>query len=381
MPRGAEDPEGQAPPPGGSRRREAIRQVVVAAVGTRVLVAVALWAGTYFPRADHVYRGVAADGHPYMYSPWRLLDALARWDTEFYLRIAAQGYQAPSTLDAAFFPLYPTLLRAVSAVTRLSLVAAGALVSLVCFALAVRAVFLLLEEVAGAERAAGATVVLLAFPGSLFLSAVYTESLFLLVTATALLAARRRNFSVAGLAAALAVLTRPNGALVAIPVALEAVAALRRRERIFPGALALVLPGVALLVHASHLGRVYGDPLAFVHVQAVWGRGLAPPWKALLAFRFDPDYYVVTLGALAALAWAVRRQPAFLQVHGALAILVPLCTGTLKSLPRFAGIAFPLFLTVEEWTRGRRARIAYLVVALSVLAMYAFRFGRTDGIN
>ncbi len=372
-----DDPERDA-------RRRAIRQVVLAAIGTRALVAACLWAGTFFPRENRGFDRIAADGHRYMFAPWRLLDALARWDSAFYLRLAGQGYVAPASgapYDAAFFPLYPAIVRGAAWLTGLPLVAAGALVSLACFALAVRAVFLLLEEVAGPGRAGAATVALLVFPASLFLTAVYPESLFLLLSATAIRAARRGGFALAGLAAALAALTRPNGALVLVPVAIEAAAALRRRERLLPDALALALPCAAVLLHMAELRQAFGDPLAFIHVQAQWSRGLAPPWAALLAFNFDPEYYVVALGALAAIAWAVRRQPASLQAHAALAILVPLCTGTMKSLPRFAGVAFPLFLTVSDWTAGRRRRAAYLAVALALLAVYAFRFARGDAIN
>jgi hypothetical protein len=361
-----------------------LRRVVAAALGTRLLVHLAAWAGTWRGRPERL-PFTAEDSHRWLASPLRALDALARWDSQFYLRIARQGYVAPAQgapLDAAFFPLYPALLRGLSAVTGLSLVAAGALASALCLAGAVGVTYRLLADAAGEERAADATVLLLAFPGSLFLSAVYTESLFLLVSAGALLLARRGRFGAAGAVAALAALTRPNGVLAVAPLAVEAFLARRRGARIFPGALALALPPAALAAHALHLGRAVGDPLAFVHVQAVWRRALAPPWAALFAFTSDPEHYVVALGGLAALAWAWRRrQPASFQLHAALALLVPMCTGTLKSLPRFAGVAFPLFLTAADWTRTRRARVAWLAVSLAVLAWWAFRFGRGDGIN
>src|SRR3954454_11139858 len=62
-----------------------------------------------------------------------LVAPLARWDSVWYLAIANDGYPADDARRAAFFPLYPLLLRAVDAVVR-SPVVAGTLVSVACFA-------------------------------------------------------------------------------------------------------------------------------------------------------------------------------------------------------------------------------------------------------
>src|SRR6185436_18681127 len=60
---------------------------------------------------------------------------LARWDSVWYLAIANDGYPADDPRRTAFFPLYPLLVRAADALVRDPIVA-GALVSLVCFAVA-----------------------------------------------------------------------------------------------------------------------------------------------------------------------------------------------------------------------------------------------------
>jgi hypothetical protein len=60
---------------------------------------------------------------------------------------------------------------------------------------------------------------------------------------------------------------------------------------------------------------------------------------------------------------------------------VPIASGSLKSLPRFAGAAFPLFLTAAGWTRSRAAWSAWLAISLDVLAWCSFRFCRGDGVN
>src|SRR5919198_5181524 len=60
---------------------------------------------------------------------------LARWDSVWYLAISNDGYPADDARRAAFFPLYPLLLRAANAVVG-SPIVAGALVSVGCFAVA-----------------------------------------------------------------------------------------------------------------------------------------------------------------------------------------------------------------------------------------------------
>src|SRR5204862_5568419 len=64
-----------------------------------------------------------------------LVAPLARWDSVWYLAIANDGYPADDPRRAAFFPLYPLLVRAANAVVG-SPIVAGAPVSLACFAIA-----------------------------------------------------------------------------------------------------------------------------------------------------------------------------------------------------------------------------------------------------
>ena len=71
----------------------------------------------------------------YGFSP---VQALARWDGVHYLQIARSGYVdkltfypngKPTRMDIAFFPLYPMLIAALHAVTRMPFEAAGLLIS------------------------------------------------------------------------------------------------------------------------------------------------------------------------------------------------------------------------------------------------------------
>ena len=117
----------------------------------------------------------------------KLVAPMGRWDSVSYLQIAHAGYQNP--LSTAFYPLYPLLIRIGSVIPVAPLIIGGLLASA-----AAVAALALLHGVALLdldERAATLTVLLIAcFPTSLFLSATYTESLFLLLTVGAVYTAR-----------------------------------------------------------------------------------------------------------------------------------------------------------------------------------------------
>ena len=116
-----------------------------------------------------------------------LVGPAARWDSVWFLSIANDGYN--DAVRAAFFPLYPFVSRAAGAVVGSALLG-GIVVSLAC-AVAGLAALHRLTAIELGEAPARATVILVAcFPTAFFLSAVYSESLFLALSVGTVLAAR-----------------------------------------------------------------------------------------------------------------------------------------------------------------------------------------------
>ncbi len=166
----------------------------------------------------------------------------ARWDAAWYLVIARYGYRpdlAPYTDSRdAFFPLYPLGVRGLGA-TGLPLVLAGVLISLAALALALYGIHRLTTlELGGAAQRAGqsllgararpvassparvarlAVLVTALAPMSFFLSAVYSESLYLALSVGLFYAARRGRFLTAGVLAALGAATRSAGVVLLLP--------------------------------------------------------------------------------------------------------------------------------------------------------------------
>src|SRR4051794_29068413 len=213
-----------------------------------------------------------------------LVAPLARWDSVWYLAIANDGYPPGDPGRAAFFPLYPLLVRAARAFVG-SPIVAGVAVSLACFAVAL----VLLHRLTALElgpAAADETVWALAlFPAAVFFSAVYSEALYLMLSVGCLYAARTGRWAWAGTLGALGAATRSAGVLLVVPLAIMWLArgdlarARRRRHARDAAWIALVPAGLAAFCAALALGG--GDALAPFHAQDVWFRHFAGPFAGV----------------------------------------------------------------------------------------------------
>lgn len=308
-----------------------------------------------------------------------VVDVWARWDSDWFVRIAADGYSWPSSTPA-FFPLYPVLVAGLGRALAGHYVLAGVLVSL----LAGAAAFVLLHRLAarrlGADAATRAVLYLAVFPTSLFLGAVYSESLFLALAVGCFFLAERGRLGWAALVAGLALLTRAQGAALLPALALFAWRAPRRAP-------SLALLGVPLLVFALYplaLALWIERPLAFLDAQdGVWDRHLSAagplggPWQALVEGDLVELLFAVAMVALAILAW--RRLGAAYGTYAVAALLLPMSfpserLGGLYSFPRLALVAFPCFLALATLGRDRRVHALVVTVSAAVLAVFVVRW-------
>ncbi len=230
--------------------------------------------------------------HPIPDPGWQnLFTAWERFDALWFLRIADSGYGLADG-SAAFFPLYPLSIRAVSLLVFGHPFGASLLVSNAAFYGALVMTYLLTAMELG-ERRARTTVVLLAFfPTSYFFLMPYSESLFLLLVVTAFWGARRGRWAIAGSAGALAALTRGVGLVLVPALAIEALH--RRAEgrgRAWPGLIAAAATGLGTLTYLGWWQLRDGDWLAPLTRQENWERVFSWPWMTLwngtrIAFRY-----------------------------------------------------------------------------------------------
>src|ERR671915_593868 len=151
-----------------------------------------------------------------------LLSPLARWDAVWYLRIAESGY-AGSDVRAAFFPLYPLLVRGAATPFGASpgaLLVASYAIALAAFLGALVLLYRLVALELGRPLARPVLLLLAVFPAAVYFGAPYAESLFLMLAVGAFYAARTGRFAWVGACAGLASGTRSAGLLLLIPLAM-----------------------------------------------------------------------------------------------------------------------------------------------------------------
>ncbi|HMK93578.1 MAG TPA: mannosyltransferase family protein, partial [Thermoleophilia bacterium] len=109
-----------------------------------------------------------------------LLNPFAHYDGVWFLRAAVHGYREPMT--PAFFPLYPIAVRLAGELAGHRYELAGLALSTLFFVVAAWVLYRLVAAEFGPRPAFLTVVFLSVFPASFFFQAVYSESLFLLLT-------------------------------------------------------------------------------------------------------------------------------------------------------------------------------------------------------
>jgi Gpi18-like mannosyltransferase len=146
------------------------------------------------------------------------MNQFSKWDSPHYMYIAQNGCvnQGDPANFIVFFPLYPLLVRLITfdfAYINLS----GLIISNLSSIIAVIYLFKLAKLDYNDTAAKKAVLYLSVFPTAYFLSAVYTESLFLALAIASLYYARNAKWPLAGFLGLLASLTRIAGLLL-LPV-------------------------------------------------------------------------------------------------------------------------------------------------------------------
>jgi hypothetical protein len=317
-----------------------------------------------------------------------------RWDGAWYRRISEGGYtyHAERGSNVAFYPLFPYLARFVGVVIG-NRYAAGLVVNHVATLLAIYFLHRLGQRFYSREVSERAVVFLLLFPTSFFLSAFYTEALYLCLAALSMLAFYEERYVVAGVAGGFATLSRSSGVVLFAALALDlAIRLWRRQVKFRVSMLTLLLIPAGLGVFMLILKYQVGDPTAFASALTHWGRHPSLPWVPIAealgkltpglpasASQVQPMLDAITAIAFLAMAgvMAWRRYPIAFTAFVAFGVLLPLCTYNLTSMNRYVLVLFPAFFFLAQ-VADKRPLLERLWLFGSVffLAIYGLRFMR-----
>ena len=215
----------------------------------------------------------------------RLLNGWTNVDAGWYLSIAQHGYA--HRYSEAFFPLYPLAMRLVAG-SGLGYTLAGVTLSVACFVAAAMLLYWLTADALGPRTALWTVVFLSIAPTSFFFQAVYTESLFLLLSVALFSFAQRRMWLLAGI---MGLLAEPDtehrrrarrSHLRSCTCSRSTGSGGASAPRRFP---CCSVP-CGLAGYMAYLWRTHGDPMLFAHLEEHrWHRYFAEPRGDTVAGR------------------------------------------------------------------------------------------------
>jgi hypothetical protein len=249
----------------------------------------------------------------------------------------------------------------------------------------------------GREAAQRTLFYLALFPTAFFLSAVYTESLFLLLSVATIYFARRRHWVLAAVAGTLAAATRNLGVVLWLLVMWEWLRShgwrvtrihqvstwrslWREVKTDWVDVVVLAAIPLGLLLYMFFLQTSFGRATAFVEVQAAWGRQNIGPvavvvreLRALAEFELNRSNLSrllnlgAFLGVLGMTPFIWRRLGEGYALYVLVLLLVP-ASSALQSIVRYVLPMFPVFILLGWWGR-------YAVVDRVLLATFALLLG------
>lgn len=313
----------------------------------------------------------------FVFTPW------ANFDGVYYLYIAGASYTRD---NAGFFPLFPMLIKILSlnasAFSALQFFVALILSSLL-FLFALVMFYKLLKLDFNHNSAISAIIMLLVFPTSFFFAAVYSESLFLLLTVLSFYFARKGDWFLSSIFSSLLTATRIVG--IAIIPALFLEFYLQKKTLLNKKIISLFVTPLGILGYSLFSYSQWGTPLQFLKAQGMLHNSrsvdqiiLFPQtvfryFKILSTVKITYEWWIAMLEisvfffALSMLfyAWRKKVRISYL-IFSVLAFLIPTQSGTFSGMPRYVLLLFPMFIGLSL-IKNKIFRILYVIVSATLL--------------
>ncbi len=355
---------------------------------SRIWIAIFVYAG----HTQHAYLSPILGGWEGVRNWW--LNPWTTFDSRHFISIAQHGYDAQT---AAFFPLYPLLLR-LAGNDPVTMAAWGIFISNVAFLGALITFYRLTEREYSQRTAIVATWLLAFFPTSAYFSAVYTDALFLLFFVAGFWCLRKQKWVWVAVWALLASLTRNLGPLLFLGLAIEwwqvRKSDIERNKPPVYAIVAVCAPLLGLLVAQGFIALQVGDALRGVTSQSQYFRAPTWPWlpiwnDILAIFQgYGLVLWLHLVTTIAAFALIARYRKSIRLSYATMIaglMLMHLTLGhtivpyTLPSA-RYLSTMFPfvqlLALEVEPLTHPKMRLFLFAFLWLFVTAFTSFLFGQ-----
>jgi hypothetical protein len=374
--------------------RAAVAWGTVTYLVSRVLViagAAAVSAAKVSAVVECEFRGLAQCGERPRSAAAGIIEALTSWDGQWYFSLIRKGYptSVPANITylqpearAAFFPLYPWLVRAVDVVLPGSDVTAALLVNFALGLGFVIAMGALARAWIGVGTSKRTMMIAALYPGSFVLSFAYSEALFLLLAAVSMLAWHRHRYIIAGLLAAGATASRPNAIALVAAYAIGSLLLLRS-QRNWKSLLTPLLAPLGLIGVQAYIAWRANERGVWFRVQSeAWGEGFSfggTAVRRVAKFFVNPlssPSNLITVLALLSLIIGIAalfrsRLPTYAVVYVAAISFMMILPETVTARPRFVYSAFPLIVAVAAaWPKRWNDELWGTFLALCGAALF-----------
>lgn len=319
-----------------------------------------------------------------------IAQVITSWDGAWYYRIIRDGYPTVIPPDvtyempearAAFFPMYPMLVRAVDFVLPGGDVLAGIVLNVVLGAVAVVLIGLLTRELFDEQIAYRAMLLVVFFPGSMALSLTYSEATLMVAASACLLMLVRRNWVAAGVLATIGSACRPNGIALCFACLVAAIIAIRH-DRDWRSLAAPLLSPWGFIVFQLYLLERTGEWAWFRVQTEAWDEGtsfgltaLTNTFEAIIRPLASPTDIITAVSVVVMVALLVvmykRPLPWPLMVYTIVVLLLMVVPSTVTARPRFLFTAFPLFISAAAWWPKKHEEAWGLTIAMGAAGLVA----------
>ena len=364
-----------------------------------------LWAAIWFfaTRAFILFATAVWAWHEGYFAHYagNFLDYWNKWDAPHYIGLVRNWYvnEGDPRFHIVFFPVYPLIARILMPLFRGNAELSAMFVSNGCGLVLGAVMYRFTALRSGRKGAQRAVRYLYCSPLSFFLSIAYTESVFLLLTVTAVYLARRRHFIWAVIVGAVCSASRLMGIVVAIPIFWEMLSCDREKGPVSPGRIAqraaaccAVLGGAAAYLVLNYV--VTGNPFQFwIYQRDHWYNTTGTLWNTFsyvmrYALTYDGSMRLFTwiptliclYGAIALIGWNARRANCGDAAYAWAYMYMTIVPTWLISGPRYVFGLYALYPMLADTVRSRWANVLLTVLFLAGLAAMSCGFIFTSGV-
>ena len=352
------------------------------------------------------------------------IDGITRWgswDGNWYLGIVTTGYHYNSVIastvqqNVAFFPGFPFVVRMFHDIFRLSYLYSGLLIN---FLLTVGIVFIACElyvifcqKYNHTNQKQADTkltniwpvIIVLSLPTVFFFAAFYADALLVFCLMSAIYFGLKKKYLMSAIFAGLATGVNPIG-VVAAPAILimfiEQELVLKNSiksiiKKYFLKLIAISLLSInGIIFYMLYLWYRFKDPLAFYKSEKAWGRAssssffsnMSNIWHAYYPHFFNLTYfgnakfeYLIALSdmilpflALIILIISIHKKVWWLFTYTLILILLPISTGSLGSLNRFALGLIPALIFIYALLSKKIIKYIWIPISLMAITQIIF---------